>query len=278
MKKQFAVIGDPIEHSKSPVMHNAAFRHLNIDAEYLKIHVKIEDLKEFIEDARKDLDGFNVTVPHKYEIIPYLDEISELARISESVNTVTVKNGKLYGDTTDGYGLEMGIKESFGLNIKNETVTFLGCGGAVKAVATHFASHGIKKMYFVNRTISRAEQLIENIKKYFPVELACCVPTDEAQIKQFLEDSGVLVQGTSLGLKEDDPAPINLDLIPEHICIYDTIYKKTKLLKYAEENGNKYADGRSMLLHQGAKSFSIWTGADAPVKIMKEALFSSFAE
>lgn len=273
MTKQYAVIGDPIKHSKSPLMHNAGFDHLGLDANYSAIHVTVEDLPQFVERARNELSGFNVTVPHKYEIIPFLDEISQASKIAGSVNTVSIRNGRLYGDTTDGYGLEMGIKEAFDIDIACCSICFLGCGGAVQAVATHFAAQGVKQMFFVNRTVSKAVTLINSIKKHFDVDMDCCAPSDEKKIAGFIAQSKVLVQGTSLGLNETDPAPIDLSLLNKDICVYDTIYKRTALLKFADENGIKWADGRSMLLHQGAKAFSIWTGKDAPVDVMRKALF-----
>jgi len=275
MTQHYAVIGDPIKHSKSPLMHNAGFAHLGLDAEYSAIHVKVEDIASFAERARTELNGFNVTVPHKYEIIPYLDEISDLSKLAGSVNTVTVRDGKLYGDTTDGFGLEIGIKEAFDIDIAGSAICFLGCGGAVQAVATHFAAQGIQKMFFVNRTVSKAQALIDTIGEQFDVEMGCCAPTDADAIAEFIAQSKVLVQGTSFGLNDDDPAPIDLSLLTKGIAVYDMIYKQTALLKYAEENGNKFANGRSMLLHQGAKAFSIWTEQDAPVEVMRTALFGS---
>ena len=275
MTQHYAVIGDPIKHSKSPLMHNAGFEHLGLDADYSAIHVTVADIEQFVERARTSLSGFNVTVPHKYEIIPYLNEISEASKIAGSVNTVTVRDGLLYGDTTDGYGLEVGIKRAFGIDIAGTSICFLGCGGAVQAVATHFAAQGIKKMFFVNRTVSKAQDLIDTIGQHFDVEMACCAPSDEEAIAGFIAQSKVLVQGTSLGLNDTDPAPIDLSLLTKDICVYDTIYKKTKLLQYAEENDILFADGRTMLLHQGAKAFSIWTEQDAPVGVMRKALFGN---
>jgi shikimate dehydrogenase len=274
--KQFAVIGNPIKHSKSPVMHNAAFKHLNIDAEYSKLKVTVEELQEFTDKARKELAGFNITVPHKYEIIPYLDDITELAKVSGSVNTVINRDGKLIGDTTDGYGLATGIKEAFNIGIKDEVITFIGAGGAVKAAATYFASLNAKKIFIVNRTVQKAESIKNNIVDNFSTEVEVTDLNNISKIEEFIGASKVLIQGTSLGLSEADPTPIPLEVINKDIAIYDSIYKETPILKYAKDNGNLYADGRSMLLYQGAKAFSIWTGCDAPVDIMRDALYSTF--
>ena len=274
MTKHYAVIGDPIAHSLSPVMQNAGFRAAGIDADYSAKHVSREGLEKFAEKARSELSGFNITVPHKNAIIPFLDELSENARLCGSVNTVTIKDGKLKGESTDGYGLETALNESFGIDIAENSFCFLGCGGAARAAAFYFASKGPRRIFFINRTVTKADELASEISNAFPgFETAACSPLDDALVKEFLAESKVLIQCTSLGLKPDDPPPIDPEIIPEGICLYDTIYKKTALLEYASENDIRYADGRSMLLHQGAKSFSIWTGVSAPVEAMREALY-----
>ena len=276
MTKHYAVIGDPIAHSLSPVMQNAGFRTAGLDADYSAIHVKNEELGEFVKKAGSELSGFNITVPHKNAIIPFLDELSENARLCGSVNTVTVEGGKLKGESTDGYGLETALRESFGIDVAGNSFCFLGCGGAARAAAFYFASKGPRRIFFINRTVSKADELASEISKAFPgFETAACSPLDDVLVKEFLAESKVLIQCTSLGLKSDDPPPIDPEIIPEGICLYDTIYKKTALLKYAAENGIRHADGRSMLLHQGAKSFSIWTKVPAPIEAMREALYAA---
>ena len=132
MTIKFAVIGDPIAHSLSPAMQNAALKELDPEAEYIAAHVKADGLKDFTECARRELKGFNITVPHKGAIIPFLDEISKEARVAESVNTVTVESGRLYGDTTDGYGLEQALAEAFDFHVPNGRIAFIGCGGLVR--------------------------------------------------------------------------------------------------------------------------------------------------
>ncbi len=272
---KYAVIGNPIKHSLSPVMHNAGFAELKIDASYEAIQVEPAKLAEFAEFAKKNLKGFNVTVPHKQEIIPFLDEIDETAELANSVNTVVVSNGKLKGYTTDGYGLEKGIDLAFNIKVKDNSFFFVGCGGAVQAVAYHFAMSGAKELFFANRTISKAEQLADKLKTNFP-KLKCevCELSNKNKIKAFAESAKVLIQGTSLGLNESDPIPINLKDIAD-IAVYDTIYKKTAIQTESLARGLKCSDGRSMLLHQGVKAFSIWTKQDAPVEVMQKALYDA---
>lgn len=279
MDMKFAVIGDPIKHSLSPVMQNAGLKELGIQGEYFAKHVAKEELPEFCSFAQKELSGFNITVPHKNNIIPFLDEISDEARLAESVNTVLVKDGKMSGFTTDGYGLATAIKEAFGIELKDRNFTFLGCGGAVQAVAFYFAGNGVKNLYFINRTVEKAESLAARLSDAFPKLGFNVSPlSDEAKIKSFISDSSVLIQGTSLGLKPEDPPPVKPELLTPEICYYDTIYKNTPLMKYARKNNIKCADGRSMLLHQGAKALSIWLEKPAPIEAMRKALYDAMEE
>ena len=276
-KKYYAVIGYPVGHSLSPAMQNAAFRACGLNGEYTAIEAAPENVGAFAAKAKKSLAGFNITVPHKNAIIPFLDEVDFLASLQGSVNTVINREGSLYGTSTDGYGLEAALQESFSFDIKNNSVTFIGCGGVVKALAFHFASCGVKKIFLLNRTLSTAQTLCDAVRKEFPaVECACAPLSDEEAAQDFFQESALAVQCTSLGLKKDDPAPIPPELLPKDILFFDTIYKKTPLLQYAEAKGIKCANGLGMLLHQGAKSFSLWTGREAPVEAMRKALYEAF--
>ena len=277
-KMHFAVIGDPIAHSLSPAMQNAGLAALGLDADYVAIHVKADELPAFAEVARMELRGFNITVPHKGAIIPYLDEISDGARLAGSVNTVSVVNGRLLGDSTDGYGLESAISESFDLGVRGSSICFIGCGGAVQAVAFHFAANGADRLFFLNRTVQTAQDIAERIQRHFPsTRTFASSITDLSAAADFLGSSKIAIQGTSLGLKPDDPSPIPPELLPDGICLYETVYKRTRLLESAQGRGLRCANGLSMLLHQGAKSLSIWTERHAPVEAMRKALYEAFA-
>ena len=251
---KFAVIGDPIAHSLSPAMQNAGIKALGLDAEYFAEHVRRDDLKEFTEQARRGLAGFNITVPHKNAIFPFLDHISKEAQVAGSVNTVTVKSGRLYGDTTDGYGL------------------------AAHAAAAYFASKGTRTLHLINRTVAKADELAEKLRTAYGTDARTCAIDDHARISEFLNTSDVVIQCTSLGLKPDDPAPIDLSLLPQSIKVYDTIYKKTPIVRECERRGIPFANGLAMLLHQGARSLELWTGRPAPVEIMRAALNKAYAE
>jgi shikimate dehydrogenase len=271
-KFEYAVIGDPVAHSLSPEMQNAGFTELGLGAPYGKYHVKVDEIAEFVKFARENLRGFNITVPHKKNIIPFLDNISRPAKLAKSVNTVTVRDGKLFGDSTDGFGLATALNEAFKTKVDGGQFIFIGCGGAVQAVAFYFASIGAAQLCFVNRTVEKAEALAQGIANNYASITKYCSPNDKKQLQEFIDSSTVLIQGTSLGLKADDPLPLDVALLNSNIAIYDTIYKPTPLLRYAAEHEINYADGRTMLLHQGAKSFEIWTGHQAPVEQMRNAL------
>ncbi len=271
-RTQYVVIGHPVAHSLSPQMQNAAFKAAGLGSPYDKVEVSKDELAGFVEEAREKLLGFNITVPHKENIIPFLDEVEESARRAASVNTVVIRDGKLSGYSTDGYGLAMALFEAFGLMIQGSSILFLGCGGAVKATAFCFAATGASKLFFANRTLSKACDLAAELKSHFPkLKTDCSALDDEDHIRALAAASKVVIQGTSLGLKADDPMPVNPELI-KGLPFFDTIYKQTPLLKWMRERQLPAADGRGMLLHQGARAFELWTGLSAPVEIMRKAL------
>ena len=272
---KFAVIGDPIAHSLSPLMHNAALNALKINGSYEAVHVPLAELKNFTDYARENLAGFNITVPHKKNIIPLLDHVSDHALFADSVNTVTVRDGKLFGESTDGYGLEMALKESFGLSVPGGNITFIGCGGAAHAAAAWFAEQGAARIAILNRSLEKAEHLAQKLKTKYPSPNAGAYSIQDPEaVKNALNGASVAIQCTSLGLKPGDPPPIPPELLPDNICYYDTIYKRTPLYCAAEAKGLKCGAGLGMLLHQGARSLEIWTGKPAPVEVMRQALLS----
>ena len=268
----FAVIGDPIAHSRSPLMHNAAFRALGIDADYTAIHVTREGLPDFLRSARTSLSGFNVTVPHKNAVIPFLDGVTPRASLAGSVNTVSVRDGKLFGDTTDGTGLERAVQEVFGLPLKSANVCILGCGGVVRALVFHLADAGCARIRILNRTAEKAAQLTDEILKHAPVlDCGFAALDDLPAVKNALDGSDLVIQCTSLGLRDGDGSPIDPALIPASACLFDTIYRETEILVRCRERGLRVSGGLPMLVHQGAESFRIWTGREAPVEVMRAA-------
>ncbi len=278
MMIKFAVIGDPIAHSLSPAMQNAALKLWNPDAEYIAVHVKADELRNFTECARRELAGFNITVPHKGAVIPFLDGISKEARVAGSVNTVTVESGRLYGDTTDGYGLEQALAEAFAFSVPKGKIAFIGCGGAAHAAAVWFASRGAAELFLMNRTLATAESLAEKIRREYGTAVHTCALTDTNTLPDFLKRAEVAIQCTSLGLKPEDPPPFDPALLPGTIRVYDTIYKKTPIIRECLRRSIPCANGLAMLLHQGARSFEIWTRTKAPVERMRSALEAAYAK
>ena len=265
---KYAVIGHPVGHSRSPGMHNAAFSRCGIDAEYLKLEVAPEEFPEFLRFAVKNLAGFNLTVPHKQIILPYLDEIAPEAEKIGSVNTVKIlPGGGLAGCSTDGIGFEEAVRYRLGMELTRRSCLLLGCGGAARAVAFRVTGSGAAQLVIANRSVGRAEALAAELGG----KTAVCALDDRDRLAEALRDTDLLIQATSLGLHADDAPPIDPDLlgINPRLAVIDLVYLPTKLLKKAAELHLNACDGREMLLRQGAASFRFWTGIEPPVETMR---------
>ena len=277
--KKLAIIGNPISHSLSPAMHNAALNFLDIDSEYITIHLEKDCLERFIAEAGREFSGFNVTVPYKTAVIPFLDIVEEKCLLSQSVNTVVIdKTGKLYGQSTDGYGLEKALEEIFHVLPRDINLFFIGCGGAAKAAAVHFLKKGVKSLIFANRTIANAVEFVEKLaRQYSKTKITFCSLTDHDKINEFLDLNPIVIQSTSLGLAENDQSPLAPELFRAGLRVFDMIYHKTNFLRLAENKKCLCGDGRLMLLYQGARSFNLWTGIEPPIEIMKKTLFAQLS-
>ena len=269
---KYLVIGDPVAHSRSPKMQNAAFEKCGMGSPYGIRHVKPEQLPEFFEYARKNFLGVNLTVPHKLMAAELADTLTLRARQCKSVNTLIIANGHITGDSTDGIGLERALMHNFGLPIKGKNFIFLGAGGAARATAIHFACNGAKRIMFINRTAARAFEIIDDIGD---LQTGCFCgyidPKETDTVSAELKICDCIIQATSLGLKEDDPPPIDPDLleINKKLVIFDTIYKNTKLLQKAAELGIRCSGGKEMLVQQGAESFRLWTNKEPDLDAMR---------
>lgn len=257
MKKWFAVLGDPIEHSKSPFMHNQWFNELNIDATYIPIHVKKEDLGQAVASLKLlGASGWNVTIPHKESIIPYLDEIDETAKRMGAVNTVVrLSNGKLKGYNTDGSGFVRSLEEKVGENHKDKEVLLLGAGGASRGIAFALKDFGYKNITIANRTVEKAEKLIE--------ELGTGNASSLTEAEQNLNKYGIVIQATSSGLAGSAFAmPISLENLKEQTIVADIVYNPlmTPFLLEAEKRNAVVVTGIGMFVHQGAIAFHYWLG------------------
>ena len=268
---KYAVIGYPVGHSRSPGMQNAAFFACGINAEYLKLEVAPEELGEFVGYARRSLAGFNLTVPHKQAIIPFLDEIDPAAKRIGSVNTVRVlPGGRLSGCSTDGEGFEEAVRFKLGIEIAGGSFLLLGCGGAARAVAFRLAERGARSIRIANRHVEKAAALAREIGG----GAAALELSDVPALYAALRDSGLLIQATSLGLHADDAPPMPPELLESvpGIAVTDLIYLPTALLLRARALGLRCCDGREMLLRQGAASFRFWTGVEPPLDAMRRGM------
>jgi len=269
---KYLVIGDPIGHSRSPGMQNAAFEACGLGRPYGIRRVTPEKLPEFFAEARKEFAGVNLTVPHKIMAAALADELTPRAARCGSVNTLIISQGRIVGDSTDGVGLEQALRYCFRRELAGSRVVFCGAGGAARATAVHLAGCGVREVSFINRTVSQAAELAELCRAVAPeIVSECAAPTEESPVRAMLARADFLVQATSLGLKPDDPPPLPLEWLTVNpkLCIFDTIYHPTPLQKFAAAAGMPCAGGKEMLIRQGAASFTLWTGLTAPLDAMR---------
>ncbi len=255
----YGVIGFPIKHSLSPVFQNAAFSYIGIDAVYLPFEIKPENLKEAILGFRAiGVKGLNVTIPHKEAVLKLADFVSEEANSIGAANTLKFTDGRIEAYNTDWIGFLRAAEEI--TQLKGKKVLVLGAGGASRAVIYALKKAGAYVLLW-NRTIEKAYKLSEE----FGVDVV-------ENVGVSVKKADVIVNTTSVGLKEDDKPIFDYSLIEERHTVIDIIYKETSLIKEAKRRGCKYQTGFPMLVYQGAESFRIWTGCEPPVKIMKLSL------
>lgn len=273
------IIGDPVEHSLSPVMHNAAFEELNLDFVYTAFRVRREELRDALIGARSlDVLGLNVTMPHKNATMKYLDEIDSTARSIGAVNTILNDERRLIGYDTDGIGALNALKEN-GITPNGKKLLLLGAGGAGKAIAFYAAAE-VEELVILNRTPEKAKKLAEVLRGEFNKKINGKA-LSAGIIEEELRDSDILVNATSVGMHPD----INQSLVPpsllkSDLCVMDIVYDpiETKLAKDVKAVGAKVVSGIEMLVYQGAASFEIWTNHQAPVKVMKQAVLNKLLE
>ncbi len=272
----YGILGYPVKHSKSPTFQTAAFEALGINAVYVPFHVKPEDLQKAVEGIRAlSIKGVNVTVPHKEEVIRYVNEISEEVKYIGAANTIENIDGYLKAYNTDAYGFIKGLKEL--LSEANKQIPelkflILGAGGASRAVLFGLLKEGAPYILLANRTVEKAEKIVKDFSPLnrFLSEIVKPIPLSD--VEKYLEEIDVIVNTTSVGLKDEDKPLFNYEKIMKKHIVVDIIYKKTPLLKKAEEKGCLWQDGLPMLLYQGVRSFEIWTKRKAPVDVMKQIL------
>ena len=266
------LIGHPVEHSFSPPMHNSAFKKLAMDYVYTAFDVNPNDLKSAILGARAlNIKGFNVTIPHKIEVMKYLDEIDEVASLIGAVNTIDFKD--LKGYNTDGIGAVKAIGEV--TKIKDKNVIIAGAGGASRAISFYLAKYGADSLTILNRNVEKADKLASDVSNS---GLMDNVNSDSIDTMD-LTDADILINTTPVGMYpnvDDVPIAMASDM-HEDLVVFDAVYNpnETVLLKEAIKANAKPVYGIKMLLYQGAESFEIWTGKKAPIDVMEEALIKT---
>ncbi|OGQ34806.1 MAG: shikimate dehydrogenase [Deltaproteobacteria bacterium RIFCSPLOWO2_01_FULL_42_9] len=272
--KTLGIFGHPISHTLSPVMHNAVIKALGLDMAYLPFEVKPPNLKEAINGIKSlGIIGVSITIPHKESVIRFLDDISEEARLVGAVNTIVNKDRKLVGYNTDGSGYMASLKEELGFNPKSKRIIIIGAGGAARGILAALATQKPKSITVANRTLSRAVSLIKAFKGKFRDTRFEAINLDDNMLKMSFNSVDLLINTTSVGMKQGKTLKIPLETLPKIAIVSDIIYNplETLLLKKAKKIGLTTHGGLGMLVHQGARSFKLWTGMDAPMNVMRKA-------
>ena len=271
------IIGDPIEHSMSPLMHNTAFKTLGLDYAYVPFKVKSLELRKAIEGIRgMNLRGVNVTIPHKVAVMPLLDRIDPLAEKIGAINTIVNDDGILTGYNTDAAGFLQTLHER-GIELAEKRVLLLGAGGAARAIGNILAAEKVKLIVLNRRQeLSWAEDLACRLVQSYGADVEVGELTNE-NLKNAITNVDILVNATSLGMSPDnEQTPVPADLFQANITIFDIIYNPlpTRLLQEAKAAGVRTIDGLEMLVQQGAVSFEKWTGIKAPIDVMRKSVES----
>ena len=274
--KVCGVIGDPIEHTMSPVMHNAAFKELGLDYVYVPLRVSPGELAGAIKGMKAfNIQGLNVTLPHKVEVMPLLDEVDDLALKIGAVNTIVNDGGVLKGYNTDATAFLRALLEK-GVQPRGKSVAILGAGGVARAIS-YILAENAAHLVILNRKMELdwAEELAGWISRHFRIKVKA-LELNEANLAAVLESVDIVVNATSVGMKPDfDKTPLPARLLRSELVVFDVVYNpvETRLLKEAEAAGAGTVGGLDMFVWQGALAFEEWTGCKAPFEVMKrEAL------
>jgi shikimate dehydrogenase len=271
----FGILGHPVEHSLSPVMQNAAFRALGMDAVYVPFAVAPDRLAEAIAGLRGlGVCGVNVTIPHKEKIMPFLDEIDRKARIIGAVNTVVNRDGRLIGYNTDETGLIKSLARDLDFHPKGRRVLLLGAGGASRAALVALAEMGARWIGIANRTRKKAEDLVDSFRDIFTGTDFAVVGLDQSELAEVCPSVDLVLNGSAIGMKGEVFEQIPWACLGGSTVIYDIVYRRpvTPLVATARELGYRAADGLGMLIAQGEDAFRIWTGQPSPEGVMGEAI------
>ena len=286
--KVVGIFGDPVAHSLSPAMHNAAFDALGIDMVYVPFHVRPDKggLEKAVYGVRAmNIAGVNITIPHKEKVMEFLDEVNPVAGVIGAVNTVVNDDGRLVGYNTDARGYSESLLEDAGLGFAGKNIIIIGAGGGARSVYYTCLFDNPKSVTIANRTIKRAETLAQEFRLKFKKVRINVVPLANEQIKEYALSADLLINTTSVGMgvaplagvappaMDKGTLDIDVSALPPHAVVSDIVYAplETDLIRRAKARGLKTHTGLSMLVHQGAVAFELWTGSKAPVEIMRKA-------
>jgi shikimate dehydrogenase len=281
---RLGVLGNPVAHSLSPEIQNAALRQSKIDVQYARFQISPDELDEALQLSRElNLIGLNLTVPHKIAALALVDDVDEEAKQSGAINTIALRHSKLIGSNTDGQGFSRAIREEFSVDLRDLRVMVLGAGGAARSIALQCAKENCERLVIANRTLAKAKKLTDELHDFFagprvlgPVPRLQAISWAEGAIGFQIANVDLIVNATPLGLDRSDRSPIPARLLAPHLMIYDTVYgrgqARTPFVAAAIQAGARAANGLSMLLHQGSRSFEIWFGLEAPIEVMRKAL------
>ncbi|MFC5651800.1 shikimate dehydrogenase [Paenibacillus solisilvae] len=271
----YSVIGDPVRHSKSPVMMNRAFRERGINGVYTAFHVQPDKLGDFVAGVRAmGIRGVNVTIPHKLDIMPLLDEIDESAKAIGAVNTIVNNEGHLIGYNTDGIGYVRSLKEEAAPNLAGSNVLIVGAGGATRGILYALAREGVARVTISNRTAQRAQELAEDFRPY----ITAIAAIGNEGLQAACAEADIVINTTSLGMyPKVDETPLDASWLKPGTIASDLIYNPmtTRFLEEAKHRGCLIHGGLGMFIYQGAYAFEYWTGTEAPVEAMREAVLDA---
>ena len=280
---RLGVFGDPVAHSLSPQMQNAALGACDIHMQYARFHIRANELRSALLFLRRlDFVGINLTVPHKIAAFTQIDEADESATRTGAVNTIRFRDEKLIGSNTDGEGFLRAIRAEFSIDLRDLRVMIIGAGGGTgRAIAWQCALENCERLVLINRTLEKANALADQLRPFFagprvlgPAARIEAAAWDESTMRSQLVDIDLIVNATPFGMNPSDPTPIPARLVAPHHIVFDCVYgpSRTALLRAAQQAGAHGVNGLSMLLHQGALSFSIWFNRDAPIEAMHAPL------
>jgi shikimate dehydrogenase len=285
---RLGVFGDPVKHSLSPSMQNAALRHSGIGMAYARFRILPEELSDALALVRQNgFVGLNLTVPHKIAAVPLMDRCDEMVKQINAINTVRFDEGNALGFNTDGIGFSRALREVFSVDLRDLRVLVLGAGGAGQAIAFQCALENSERLVIANRDVEKARRIVEKLRSHFsgprvlgPVARIEAVPLNDEALLFQIAHTDLLVNATTLGLGPADSSPISAHRLAPHLLVFDATYRtgKTPLVSAAEAAGARACDGHAMLLQQGAAAFEIWFNRVAPIEAMRAALDSSHSD